>query len=182
MGANNNLQNITHIFVPIQWQNLDFQRHMSWSFCVQWVQLRWETIVRFVDIGGIDDHHCLNCQNAADVLEFNEYCLALQKSDIGSLSRSYEVLVNTYRQVKLKKKKLNTGGQLHNSTNTVQCIVFKINSPLLSIYSRRFWLFMYEIEMSKYKISRDLVYVMIWGERLLFFDLLILTNLNITDG
>ena len=74
-------------------------------------------IVRFVDIGGIDDHHCLNCQNAADVLEFNEYCLALQKSDIGSLSRSYEVLVNTYRQVKLKKKKLNTGGQLHNSTN-----------------------------------------------------------------
>ena len=30
---------------------------MSWSFCVQ---LRWEVIVHFVDIGGIDDHHCLN--------------------------------------------------------------------------------------------------------------------------
>ena len=30
---------------------------MSWSFCVQ---LRWEVIVRFVDIGEIDDHHCLN--------------------------------------------------------------------------------------------------------------------------
>jgi hypothetical protein len=25
---------------------------------VQWVQLRWEVIVRFIDIGGIDDHHC----------------------------------------------------------------------------------------------------------------------------
>jgi hypothetical protein len=29
-------------------------------FCVQWLQLRWEVIVGFVDIGGIDDHHCLN--------------------------------------------------------------------------------------------------------------------------
>ena len=29
-------------------------------FCVQWVQLRWEVIVGFLDIGGIDDHHCLN--------------------------------------------------------------------------------------------------------------------------
>ena len=28
-------------------------------FCVQWVQLRREAIVCFVDIGGIDDHHCL---------------------------------------------------------------------------------------------------------------------------
>ena len=30
------------------------------NFCVQWVQIKWEMIVRFVDIGGIDDHHCLN--------------------------------------------------------------------------------------------------------------------------
>jgi hypothetical protein len=29
-------------------------------FCVQWLQLRWKVIVGFVDIGGIDDHHCLN--------------------------------------------------------------------------------------------------------------------------
>ena len=28
---------------------------------VQWVQSRWEVIVRFVDICWIDDHHCLNC-------------------------------------------------------------------------------------------------------------------------
>ena len=28
-------------------------------FCVQWVQLRWEVVVRFVDIGEIVDHHCL---------------------------------------------------------------------------------------------------------------------------
>jgi hypothetical protein len=29
-------------------------------FCVQWVQLKWEVIVRFIDIGGIDNCHCLN--------------------------------------------------------------------------------------------------------------------------
>ena len=29
-------------------------------FCVQWVQLRWEVTVHFVDIGEIIDHHCLN--------------------------------------------------------------------------------------------------------------------------
>jgi hypothetical protein len=29
-------------------------------FCVPWVQLRWKVIVHFVDICGIDDHHCLN--------------------------------------------------------------------------------------------------------------------------
>ena len=29
-------------------------------FCVQWVQLRQEVLVCFVDIGGIVDHHCLN--------------------------------------------------------------------------------------------------------------------------
>ena len=28
--------------------------------CVLCVQLRWEVIVHFVDICGIDDHHCLN--------------------------------------------------------------------------------------------------------------------------
>ena len=38
---------------------MHFQRHMLWSFCVQWVQLRREVIVRFVDIGGIVDHHRL---------------------------------------------------------------------------------------------------------------------------
>jgi hypothetical protein len=37
-------------------QDLILQRHKSWSFCVQWVQLRWEVIIRFVDIGGINDH------------------------------------------------------------------------------------------------------------------------------
>ena len=38
---------------------LDFQRHMPWSFFV-FRELRWEVIVRFVDIGGLVDHHCLN--------------------------------------------------------------------------------------------------------------------------
>ena len=66
----------SNMFVPVPSQDLDFQRHMSWSSCVQLVQLRsevrfvdiggiddhhcWEVIVRFVDIGGIDDHHCLS--------------------------------------------------------------------------------------------------------------------------
>jgi hypothetical protein len=31
-------------------------RHL---FCVKWVQLRWEVVICFVDIGGIDGHHCL---------------------------------------------------------------------------------------------------------------------------
>jgi hypothetical protein len=29
-------------------------------YCVLWVQLRWEVIVSFVEIDGIDDRHCLN--------------------------------------------------------------------------------------------------------------------------
>ena len=40
-------------------QDLDFQLHMSWSFCVHQVQLKGEVVVSFVDIGGIVDHHCL---------------------------------------------------------------------------------------------------------------------------
>ena len=28
-------------------------------FCVQWVQLRWDVIIRFVDIDGIVNHYCL---------------------------------------------------------------------------------------------------------------------------
>jgi len=28
-------------------QDRDFQRHMQWSFCVHWVQLRWEVIICF---------------------------------------------------------------------------------------------------------------------------------------
>ena len=45
--------------VPVPSQDLNFERHMSWSFFVlsEW---RGEMIVGFVDIGGIVDHHCLN--------------------------------------------------------------------------------------------------------------------------
>jgi hypothetical protein len=46
--------------VPVPSEDLDFQRHMSWSLCAQWVQLRWEVIIGFADIGGIDDHHYLH--------------------------------------------------------------------------------------------------------------------------
>jgi len=43
-----------NLFNPATFLCLYEQRHM-WSF--QWVQLRWEVIVRF---GGIDGHYCLN--------------------------------------------------------------------------------------------------------------------------
>jgi hypothetical protein len=46
--------------VPVLNHDRDIQRHTPCFFCILWVQLRWELIVRFVDIGGIDDHHCLN--------------------------------------------------------------------------------------------------------------------------
>ena len=48
-----------HIFESVQSQELDFQRHMSWYFCLQWVQLIWEVIFSFVSIGRIDAHRCL---------------------------------------------------------------------------------------------------------------------------
>ena len=54
------INRFNHIFVSIPNQDLDLQAHMPGSLCVQWVQLKWEFIVLFVDISGIDDHHCLN--------------------------------------------------------------------------------------------------------------------------
>ena len=55
---------INNLFNPVTCLCLSKARtwisNIPFSFCVQWVQLRWEMILRFVDIGGIDDHHCLN--------------------------------------------------------------------------------------------------------------------------
>ena len=48
------------MFVPVSSQHLNFQRHMSWCFSVQWVQLRGNCSFCHHDIGGIDDHHCLS--------------------------------------------------------------------------------------------------------------------------
>jgi hypothetical protein len=45
-------------FARVQSQDLDFQHHMSWSF-LMFNEFRGEVIVRFVDIGGIVDHHYL---------------------------------------------------------------------------------------------------------------------------
>ena len=45
--------------MPFLSQNLDFQRHICLGlFTLN--GLRWEVLVRFVDIGWIVDHHCLN--------------------------------------------------------------------------------------------------------------------------
>jgi len=46
------------MFVSVPSRNLEFKRHMSW-FCMS-CELLWEVFVRFVDIGGNDDHHYLN--------------------------------------------------------------------------------------------------------------------------
>ena len=45
--------------MPVQSQDMDIQSYKWWSFCV-FNGLRLVVIVRFVDIGGIVDHHCLN--------------------------------------------------------------------------------------------------------------------------
>jgi hypothetical protein len=42
---------ITDFDYPFDIFKLFFQRHMSWLVCVQWVQLRWEMIDRFLGIG-----------------------------------------------------------------------------------------------------------------------------------
>ena len=47
-------------FVAVPTQNVHFQQHISWSFCIQRAQLRWDMTVWFVDIRGINDNHCLN--------------------------------------------------------------------------------------------------------------------------
>ena len=41
-------------------QNVHFQPHISWSFCIQRAQLRWEMTVRCVDIRGITASHFLS--------------------------------------------------------------------------------------------------------------------------
>lgn len=46
-------------FVSVQSQDLDFLHHMLWSFYT-FSELRWEMIVRFVDIIGIVDHNCIS--------------------------------------------------------------------------------------------------------------------------
>ena len=48
------------LFVPVPSQDLNFQRHFVVYFFFMFNELKWEVIVRFVDIGGNVDHHCLN--------------------------------------------------------------------------------------------------------------------------
>jgi hypothetical protein len=50
-----------NIVVPVPNQDMEFNITCQGLYCIQWVQLRSEVVVRFVHIGGIDDHHCLNC-------------------------------------------------------------------------------------------------------------------------
>jgi hypothetical protein len=52
--------NYTPFVVPALSQYLDFQRHMSWSFFCSVSSDRMRCVSLCVDIGGIDNHHCLN--------------------------------------------------------------------------------------------------------------------------
>ena len=49
---NNQLSNLVPMSQVRTW---NFPHHVAWSFRVQRVQLRWNVIVRFLDIGGFDD-------------------------------------------------------------------------------------------------------------------------------
>ena len=60
------LTNLTPIYprnivVPVPNQDMEFNVTYQGLYCIHLVQLRSEVVVRFVHIGGIDDHHCLNC-------------------------------------------------------------------------------------------------------------------------
>ena len=71
MDSINRINRPRYIFAPVKNKDMDFQRHMSWSFIV-FSELMGEAIVRFVDIGGIVDYHCLNFLfKNMKTLEFN---------------------------------------------------------------------------------------------------------------
>ena len=48
-----------HIVMPVQSQNLYFQRHMLWSYLCSVSSVKMINDCSFFDIGGIYDHHCL---------------------------------------------------------------------------------------------------------------------------
>jgi hypothetical protein len=51
---------ISNIFATVPSNDVHCQRHMCGLIRFQWFELSLEVIVRFVDIGGIVDHHCLS--------------------------------------------------------------------------------------------------------------------------
>ena len=65
----------------------NFQHHVARSFRVQWVQLRWNVIVRFVDIGGFNDaslfklsfrnYHSIKIHDTCTMCEDNSITLLL---------------------------------------------------------------------------------------------------------
>ena len=59
-----------------------FQRHVSWSFCGQWVQFSRGVIVRFVDIGGIDYYHCLNF---LFIIIFNSRIISIYWTEVNTI-------------------------------------------------------------------------------------------------
>jgi hypothetical protein len=57
-------------FEPVPNQDLDFYKHMLWSF---YVQLRRELVVRFAGIGGTVDNHCLSLFSDWKVLSMHAF-------------------------------------------------------------------------------------------------------------
>ena len=73
-------------------------------FFVLWVQLRCEVIVRFFDIGGIDDHRCLNflfmmLQKYNFSHDFHSFCILHTFSFLSAYSK-----VNLLDSLSVKKK------------------------------------------------------------------------------
>ena len=54
-------------------------------------ELRWEVIVCFVDIGGIDDHYCLNFLFCGEWVKMSGHCYV----DIGGIADNYCLPVRT---------------------------------------------------------------------------------------
>jgi hypothetical protein len=69
-------------------QDLDFQSHMSWSFCVQLFKVRhgWSCCY----IGKIVDYHCLSCLFKINIsvtgYEFPYFVLLLVLNQVGSFA------------------------------------------------------------------------------------------------
>ena len=68
----------SYICVPVPSQNLDFLRHISWSL-LTFNELNWEEIVRFVDIDGIADPHCLT------FFSFHKYVIIYKNCKVDEL-------------------------------------------------------------------------------------------------
>jgi hypothetical protein len=160
--------------VDIYNQDLDFQLHMSrcfFCFFYMFNDLKWEVIVRFVDIGGIVDHQCLNFLFIlTEFIEYNRFqytkCHNSYKRQSSPWFVVYFILLFNilhYWLFVLKR---------------YLCIAFCIFRWcfLWIAFFENVWLFKTRTSISNF-ICRGVFFVfficsMIWSERWLFFNIL----------